>query len=86
MRLADHIAIDRVLSAQRVAQISDGLLGDDAWLWRALARQRLRALGTARPAFGLVHHELDERDELMRLLADDAARSGPMAEQIEGDA
>lgn len=70
--MGSPIISDGIKRANRLAEITDGLAGQNAWYWRDMAETRLRALQEDEPLFGLVPHEHDEMRALTRLLAKDA--------------
>lgn len=78
------VAADAERSAARVADIELGLAAgdavDQAW-WREKARLRVQALDDGEADFGLLSHEIEERDRLKDLLAQHARRQADGGDQ-----
>jgi hypothetical protein len=62
------IQADAKKRANDLAEIQDGIAGENRWYWADKARNRLNALREDEPMFGLLPHERSECNALARIL------------------
>jgi hypothetical protein len=68
--MAGIIQADAKKRANDLAEIQDGITGENRWFWIDAAQTRLRALREDEPMFGLLPHERSECNALARILRD----------------